>query len=114
VRDFVASTMEYWEEHRAAIDVLKQAHAVEREEIAEMWTKELTGTSDVLAHYLEHVQGVAGTDAHVRAIILIGLLDNADFYRRLPGLELPHEHMLDALADLWWTAFQPGTAAPAD
>lgn len=106
VRGFVEGTLEYWDRHAAIIDILQQAHAVEREEIGETWSFALTDTASVLGHYMTTVRGVDAPAAHIRAIMLIGLLDRFWFFTRLPGLEIPRSAALDALADFWWTAFQ--------
>lgn len=107
VRAFVDRTLSYWDRHQSTIDLLQQAHAVERDEIAATWSFALTDTASVLAHYLEHVRGVDPEDARARAIMLIGLLDRFHFFCRLPGVEVPATVALDQLTHMWWAAFQP-------
>jgi AcrR family transcriptional regulator len=107
VRGFVEGTLAYWDRHAAIIDILQQAHAVEREAIGETWSFALTDTASVLGHYIETVREVDAAAAKTRAIMLIGLLDRFWFFTRLPGVAIPRETALDALADFWWTAFQP-------
>jgi AcrR family transcriptional regulator len=113
VRDFVESTLTYWDRHRAALDVLKQSFANDRDEVGEFWSSALEATSSVLAHYLSHLRGVDEKTARVRAIILIALLDGVDFYRHLPGVELDHDAVIDTLADFWWAAFRARPPRPA-
>lgn len=110
LRAFVADTLAYWDRHQDVIDILQQVHAVEREAISDTWSFALTDTASVLAHYLEHVRGVEGEPARVRAVMLIGLLDRFHFFARLPGVDLPRSVALDALTDMWWTAMQPAGA----
>jgi AcrR family transcriptional regulator len=112
VRDFVESTLTYWDRHRAALDVLKQSFAIERDEVGEFWSSALEATSAVLAHYLSHLRQVDEKTARVRAIILIALLDGVDFYGHLPGVELDHDAVIDTLADFWWAAFRAQPARP--
>jgi len=106
-RALVSDLLRYWDVHRGAIDILIQAHAAEPEEIAPGWGKALLGTSAVLAHYLTHVRQVDDEAAHVRAVLLIGLVDRYTFFARLPGVHLDPEVVLDALTDYWLMSFQP-------
>ena len=106
MRDFVESTLTYWDRHRAALDVLKQSFAVEREEVGEFWSNALKATSKVLAHYMSELRGVDPETAQVRAILLIAMLDGVDFYRHLPDVELDHDTVMDTLADFWAAAFR--------
>jgi AcrR family transcriptional regulator len=110
VRAFVENTLEHWNRHAAIIDILQQAHAVERDEIGETWSFALTDTASLLAHYMATVRDVDADTARARAIMLIGLLDRFWFFTRLPGVEIPRETALDALTDFWWMAFQPSPA----
>ena len=112
VRAFVESTLTYWDRHRAALDVLRQSFAVDRDEVGEFWSGALEATSKVLAHYLSHLRGVDEATARVRAITLIALLDGVDFYRRLPAVELDHDTLIDTLADFWFAAFQARPERP--
>lgn len=116
VRAFVERTLAYWDRHQVLLDILQQAHAVERDQITETWSFALRDTASNLAHYLETVLGVEGESARLRAIMLIGLLDRFWFFSRLPGVDAPRAAALDELAHLWWAAFQPvphRQAAPA-
>jgi len=89
------------------LEILQQAHAVERDEISETWSFALLDTASVLAHYMETVRGIDAETARLRAIMLIALLDRFWFFQRLPGVETEPETTLDALTDFWWTAFSP-------
>ena len=106
-RVLVADLLRYWDIHRGAIDILIQAHSAEPGEIAPGWGKALLGTSAVLASYLTNVRQVDADVAHVRAVLLIGLVDRYTFFERLPGVRLDRELVTDALTDYWLMSFQP-------
>lgn len=106
VREFVAGTLTYWDRHRAELQILNQAVAIEQEAIAPTWSAALLETSGVLARYMVELRGLDPEAARVRAILLIAQLDRFYFFRQLPNVELDQDTVLDALADIWWTAFR--------
>ena len=112
LRAFVENTFTYWDRHRAALDVLKQSFALDRDEVGEFWSGALEATSGVLAHYLSTLRDVDPKTARVRAILLIALLDGVDFYRHLPDVELDHDTVIDTLTDFWWAAFRAQPPRP--
>jgi AcrR family transcriptional regulator len=116
-RALVSDLLDYWDIHRGTIDILIQAHAAEPDEIGPGWGKALLGTSGVLAHYLTHVRQVDDEAAHVRAVLLIGLVDRYTFFARLPGVRLDREIVIDSLTAYWLMSFQQdmlaGSTTPA-
>jgi AcrR family transcriptional regulator len=112
MRVFVAQLLKYWDHHRPALDILQQAYAADREEIGEDWAHALLDTAELLAQYMTRLGGVEPELARVRAMLLIGLADRYHFFSRLPGFELDRESVLDALTDIWTTAFRAETLGP--
>lgn len=107
VREFVASTLTFWDRHRVPIEVINQAVHIDHERVGKTMATMITHTARILGDYLHDVRGVEAETAYLRAILLIAQLDRFHFFWNLPSVELDREHVLDTIADIWWSAFQP-------
>jgi AcrR family transcriptional regulator len=104
MRTWVGQTVTFWERNRALTKAVAEAVAVEPD-LAEEFVCSVDRTVDVMTNYLASWSGVDREGARLRATLLILQLERFCFFWKVQGVEIKRNLALDALTDMWWTAF---------
>jgi AcrR family transcriptional regulator len=97
-----AGMVENYEHHRAAVDVINQAFAVETE-VSEVIDAGHQETIAVMAESIQRWYGGDQEGARIRAALLLAQMDRFLYFWVIRGLPFDRAHAVAALTDSWLT-----------